>query len=283
VSARDAIRGLACGFSRSVRERRPMVMLEAVDGYADDSAERDGAYVLAGWTGTAPRWEDFSEEYEKAGLPRTLHMKTVRRPRGARVRKLAELTERFASYRIDCLLHQGNYDDIFKGKVPPEIDSPYFPLFFQVILATARLLDRIGSDDTVDWIFDEQGDIGVESVRWYYWIKERARPNLKRRLGATPIFRDDNKLLPLKAADLLAWQIRRHVTYEQPKGEPLNPILDSFLARHGVSCNMTGPYLAEMVKVLRKDQPIDQTGLILKAQCRFFLAKPHGVKNATHS
>src|SRR5208337_389517 len=109
-------------------------------------------------------------------------------PRGARVRKLAELTQQHAAYRVDCLLHQGNYNNIIKGKIVPNLDSPYFLLFFRLIMAAASLLDRIGSDDTVDWIFDEQGKIGCESVGWYYWIKERAQPNLKRRLGSTPIF-----------------------------------------------------------------------------------------------
>lgn len=274
MSARDAIRSLACGFPKSVRERRPLVVLEAVDGYADDSAETNAAYVLAGWISTAPRWEDFSEGFEKAGLPRTMHLKNTRRLRGERVRKLAELTNQYAMYRVDCLLHQGNYDLTIKGKIDPAIDSPYFVLFFQVIIAAATLLDRIGSDDTVDWIFDEQGKIGCESVGWYYWIKERAQPNLKRRLGATPIFRDDEKVLPLKAADLFAWQIRRHVAYEAPKNEPLSPILESFLGdKYGVSCNFTGEYLEAMARVLRKDQPIDQTGLMLKAQCQFHLPR----------
>ena len=130
----------------------------------------------------------------------------------------------------------------------------------------ARLLDKLGSDDTVDWIFDEQGKIGCEAVGWYYWIKERAKPNLKRRLGSTPIFRDDEKVLPLKAADLFAWQIRRHIAYEQPKGEPPSDILGSFLDQFGVSGNMTGPYLDELVQSLNK-------GFLLKANCQLLLPK----------
>jgi len=244
-----------------------------VDGYADDSAETDGAYVLAGWMSTAPRWADFSDDYEKAGLPRSLHMRTVRRLHGARVRKLAEITERHAAYRVDCLLHRGNYNNIVKGKLRPELDTPYFLLFFQVILAAARLLDLTGSDDTIDWIFDEQGKIGLEANNWYWFIKKNAKSNLKRRLGSTPIFRDDEKVLPLKAADLLAWQIRRHVAYEQPKGEPPSEILKSFLGRFGVSCNMKGEYLDELVQALNKDLPLPDRGLILKADCQFFLPR----------
>jgi hypothetical protein len=245
------------------------VILQAVDAYADDSAERDGVYVLAGWISTSPEWAAFSDAYEAAGLPRTLHMKTVRRPRGKRVRKLAELTQKHAQYRVDCLLHSLNYEELVKGKLRPELDSPYFPLFYQVILESARLLDILGIDDTVDWVFDEQGKIGLEAVRWYGFIKENAPPNLRRRLGSTPIFRDDQKVLPLKAADLFAWQIRRHVAYEQPKLEPPSEILDGFLGKFGVNGNITGPYLNELV------QALNEGGLLLKSECLFFLPKEY--------
>jgi len=187
-----------------------------LEGYADDSAETNGVYVLAGWLASAKNWKEFSDDFERAGLPCTLHMKTVRRPRGERVRKLAGLIDKWAMYRIDCVLHQGNYENIVKGKIDPKLDSPYFVLFYNVLLSAARLMDRLGWDGTINWIFDEQGKIGIEANNWYWWIKEHAKPNLKKRLGMTPVFSDDEKMLPLKAADLFAWQIRRHIEYEQP-------------------------------------------------------------------
>jgi hypothetical protein len=97
------------------------------------------------------------------------------------------------------VLHSGNYNNIVKGRLKPELDSPYFVLFYQVILMAALLLDKLGSDDTVDWIFDEQGKIGIEANNWYWFIKENAPPNLKRRLGSAPIFRDDKQVLPLNS------------------------------------------------------------------------------------
>lgn len=261
MPARDYIEGLVCGFPREIRDRTSLVVLEA---YADDSAD-ERIYVLAGWVGNACQWGAFSDDYEKAALPRSFHMKKVRRPNGKRVRDLATITMSQAMYRVDCVLHQGNYKKIVKGKIKRELDSPYFVLFYQVILATARLLDRVGSDDTADWIFDEQGKIGDEAVAWYRFIKEHARPNLKRRLGSTPIFRDDEKVLPLKAADLFAWQIRKHLSEEQPKGVAHNEILDLFLAKYGVSSQMTGPHLEEFIRSVN-------SGLLsLKANCKFFL------------
>ena len=261
MAARDNIAGLVCGFPATLRKRRCLVVLW---GYGDESYDDDSTYVLAGWLGTAENWENFSDEFEEAKLPRSLHMKNDRRPRGARIQKLANLTLKHSAYRVDCLLHQGNYRNIVKGKILPELDSPYFVLFYQVILSAALLADSVGWDGTIDWIFDEQGKIGTDANNWYWWIKEHAKPNLKRRLGSTPIFRDDKCVLPLKAADLFAWQIRRHSALEQPKRTETNQILYSFLAKHGVSGKMTGPYLEEFVKSLN-------TGMLLKANCQLFL------------
>jgi len=263
VAARENIEGLVCGFPTGIRERRCLVILW---GYGDESADENGAYVLAGWLGSAEKWERFSDEFEKAGLPRSLHTKHVRRPRGKRIRKLAELTHKYALYRVDCVLHQRNYDNVVKGKVASDLDSPYFLLFYQVILMTARLMDKVGWDGTVDWIFDEKGKIGTAANNWYWWIKEHAPPNLKKRLGSTPIFRDDEKVLPLKAADLFAWQIRRHIALEQPKNIAPSDILESFLGKYGVSSQMPGEYLDVFVRSLN-------SGVSLKADCQFHLPR----------
>jgi hypothetical protein len=54
------------------------------------------------------------------------------------------------------------------------------------------------------------GSIGSEVFLYYDAIKSTIRdPRVKQLLGSTPIFREDTKILPLQAADLLVWHIRR--------------------------------------------------------------------------
>jgi hypothetical protein len=48
---------------------------------------------------------------------------------------------------------------------------------------------------------------------------------MRRRMGGEPVFKHDKDLLPLKAADLFAWQIRRHLDLEQPNRIPHNDIV----------------------------------------------------------
>ena len=245
-------------------------------GHADDSGSSDKVvYILSGWIATVEDWDQFSDEWEAICVqpPKTprFHMKTARRKNGRRVRDLAALVCKKTKYRVEAAMSRQNYDKFAKGTVGPQIDNPYFFLFYTVILATVQLMEKLGLEGSVDWIFDEQGKIGVEAVAWYEFIKERATPELKRRLGSTPIFRDDDKVLPLKAADMLAWQGRRYVVEDGPEGIPHNDIYDSFLAKHGVSCNITGPNLVEIVDELTSGRSI-----LFKAECLYFLPIPKG-------
>ena len=52
-------------------------------------------------------------------------------------------------------------------------------------------------------------------------IKALADPEVAELLGATPQFRDDKELLPLQAADMLAWWIRAMAS-ESIAGVPMN-------------------------------------------------------------
>jgi hypothetical protein len=46
-------------------------------------------------------------------------------------------------------------------------------------------------------------------VLWYEAIKECQKPEIKALMGSAPIFQDDEKVLPLQAADMIAWHLRR--------------------------------------------------------------------------
>jgi hypothetical protein len=73
----------------------------------------------------------------------------------------------------------------------------------------------IGRQRTVDFIFDEQGkQIGRCLAAWKYW-QEHAPDLVSRLIGSRPISGDDRTILPLQAADLLAWQVRRRFVDEK--------------------------------------------------------------------
>jgi hypothetical protein len=167
-------------------------------------------------------------------------------------------------YRLDAVVHREAYKDIAEGNVRKEVDSPYFVLFYNIILSAAEFMDKAQLEGTIEFVFDEQGKIGKRARDWYYFIKERVRPEIRRRMGGEPIFKHDSELLPLKAADVLAWQIRRHLAIEQPLDIEHNEIVDSILAMPGVSCQIKPEHLQAFVANMGH-------GLMLMSDCRYLI------------
>lgn len=220
----------------------------------DDSGSGHGKVaVLAGFLSTPDRWKQFSEELEDLceQEPKTPDFRMVkatgfrkywpatREALDKRIQDVAALILKHVTYRIDVVVGRDAYEFIAKGKVPPEIDDPYFLLFCNVILAVAQFMDKMKLAGTVDFVFDEQGKIGRTARSLYYAVKKYARPEMRQRMGQEPVFKHDRDLLPLKAADLLAWQLRRHWDVEQPLGIAHNEIVDQIVGRvPGVSCHI---------------------------------------------
>lgn len=250
-----------------------------LEAYVDDSGTGHGRVaVLAGFVSTAERWKLFSDDLEALceQEPRTPDFKmqkangfraywpAKREGLDKRIEDVAALIRERAMYRVDVVMSRLAYDDIVKGRVNRKIDSPYFLLFYLILLSTAELMDKAGLEGTVDFIFDEQNQTGRECANFYHEIKKRVSERVRRRLGGEPIFRADKDVLPIKAADVLAWQLRRHLDMEQPQGTPHNEIVDQTLAMLGVSCHVTPDHLRAFIRDASH-------GIMFKADCLYHL------------
>ncbi len=253
-----------------------------LEGYIDDSGIGEGkAAVLAGFLSTAEQWKLFSDSLESLceQEPKTPDFKMVkatdfrtyypatRQSLDKRIQDVATLIQKHATYRVDAVVDREAYEFFVKGRVPKEIDSPYFILFYNIILSTAKFMDKAKLEGTADFVFDEQGKVGTRTRDWYYFIKERVSLEIRRRLGGEPTFKHDTELLPLKAADLLAWQIRRHLALEQPGGLEHNEIIDTIVGQIlGVSCQIRPEDLRDFVASIGH-------GLLLKSDCQYHIPK----------
>jgi hypothetical protein len=257
-----------------------------LNGFVDDSgsgggSDRGNIFVLAGFVASPERWDRFSNEWARIcdQEPKTsdFHIQTdvrllnkdgslrwTKPQRDARIRELVDLTKAQAQYRVESVLAWPNYDRVVKGKIPIELDSPYFLCFYNVIISFAEFMDKAHIEGVVDWVFDEQGRIGHDAIRWYDFIKTNIHARVHNRLGGKPIFRHDKTILPLKACDIWAWQIRRHLDKEQPHGIEHNDYIDSLLGLHGVSNVIEGEHLEEFVANIGR-------GLMLKSSANYFL------------
>lgn len=227
----EAVRALVCGFASPIRQKRLLLMLQA---FIDDSGSEPGGkvFVLAGLLSTASQWEQFSDEWaEICGQEPAIadfHMARAYRIKGgywgdgtlaelttrrdAKILALAEVVRKYAVVRVSSGVTWRAYEAAARGKVPPEIDSPYFFLFWYIIQAVARWQEGSGRREKVDFIFDDQGKIGITAVSWYPYFLAAFTDQERSILAGTPIFRHDSDVLPLKAADMCAWYLRREIT-----------------------------------------------------------------------
>lgn len=265
----DHIRALVCGFPSPLRENRLLAMLV---GYVDDSGshENDYGFILAGFISTSNKWAQFSDEW--AALcqedPKTLNfkMRVAERLKGkntywgngtdeelisrrdSKVHALALIIKKYAMCRISAGMDWKNYTEHVKGKgkVPPDYDSPYFFLFWKLLEEVALHQERTQVKEKVDFVFDDQGKIGDSAVAWRTRLLPFLSPFSQYILSSTPIFRHDDDVLPLKAADMLAWHMHRFLS-DKHKDDRLRLALSVLLDIPCIQANITREDIFKMV------------------------------------
>jgi Protein of unknown function (DUF3800) len=110
---------------------------------------------------------------------------------------------------IDAWISRKEFDEIVEPIIPYMMRHPYIMLFYPLLIKVAEWQYLAGQHLPADFVFDEQGSVGVEAVALYSHYKSLQKPHIAALMGSTPIFRDDKLVLPLQAADMVAWHKRR--------------------------------------------------------------------------
>lgn len=223
--ASDAIWGLVCGYPSGIRNGRLLGMWR---GFFDESAT-GRFFVMAGFVATAPQWARFSDEWqalleepprlrffkmrEAAALEGEFasHNKEMRDARVARFQRLT--SKHHLSYGIGCIIPVADYKAEVRGRLAKPLDSPqYFAITWAMHTAVKYLYDN-GMSGKIDFLFDKQ-DVTTWAealVAWGKWKSgqdDEIPASYRRRLGGLPNMQDDIDILPLQAADMLAWCLR---------------------------------------------------------------------------
>lgn len=236
--------------------------MAVIEAYIDDSGNSDGngnpVFVLGGYISSAERWTAFAEEWaaECNQHPKILNFKMAhanafrgdfdrwdRQDRDARLAKLAAIIRRHTVLRIQCSMGWGDYNTILRGKLPGLYDSPYVWIFWKLISELAEWQMTRGLCQKVDFIFDDQGAIGAEAVYWLQAIKENSSAAVQARIGSV-VHRHDDEVMPLKAADMWAWHVRRYLAEGIERlsaGQPVQPHTD--LMKGLMHCESVGTFL----------------------------------------
>jgi hypothetical protein len=117
---------------------------------------------------------------------------------------------KYQPWSIEVSVDQAHYKNTVGAVGPYNLKSPYHACYYTLIMKLAEWHSKSGQALPVDFIFDDQGSIGLEALLWYEDIRtNHMSPDVQKMLGSTPIFRSDMDILPLQAADMLVWHIRR--------------------------------------------------------------------------
>jgi hypothetical protein len=254
-----------------------MVIRQAV---VDDSGSEPQSriFVLAGFVGTSDDWAKFAPEWQAVLdlSPKLDYFKMTEAAnfggqfsrakgwnegkRDDRLAALCSVIKKFSDLTIQAGVRNDHFEKYIKSIPTPErtlmIDSPYVLLFTQIILAMATFGDRVGIEHACQFVFDQQR--GFEDHAKMAWsttralVKKSARSDLARFVAPDPDFENDRTFLPLQAADLFAWHLRRHWDRNQVLIVPPCQVLQQFSGMGSISRIYDEAELQRLRRVLLK-------------------------------
>lgn len=201
--------------------------------FVDDSLTPGGEFVLGGYVATAETWAEFAKQWEEL-LPLgtrarngKYHFKMsemAQSPeRMKRVPSFYGVIEKNVRLAISCRINLTDFARARKRveEIAIKMDwsinlfrwaNPYYFVFRGLVDDFHRerqtLKSVIPLDETVDFIFDNRSEKSFILSAWDEYLARQPEA-IKDYYGATPRFEDDQKFLPLQAADFWAWWVRK--------------------------------------------------------------------------
>lgn len=198
-------------------------------GYGDES--EGTIFSLSACILEHYRWQKLTDEWasilKEPPEIEYFHMKEARELSGQfsnlsatqRDMKLIRLVTAVMNYGprvISVWVLTSDYFDIVGKNYSYETRNPYFCCFLYLLWFTAHQSKSSKVQLPVDFTFDDKGRVGENALHWFRYAKKAAGPELVRYFGATPVFGDDEKLIPLQVADLVAWHVHRKLESPGP-------------------------------------------------------------------
>lgn len=225
--------------------RRRKRILVPIQGYVDESGSVEtDRFVFSALIAEAEDWARFSDEWDAClkAPPSIRYFKMDHAAgrdgefygfsdveRDAKLRSLCAVLNRLKPTEVSADADMRQFA-IAWGSMAGKPLSHYYFFPFQVInLAVAHVVGDMGSTQPYEIFFDEQKMFGPSAKQWYPIIRAMQAKPVQDLMPIEPFFRSDLDILPLQAADLLAWLVRKRST---PHGEFEFSWIDEYL--HGV-------------------------------------------------
>lgn len=249
---REYLDSLVCGLSFHVRKNRLLGMLKA---FADDSGTmKEGpVFILAGYVASIDPWNALSDEWQEVlddplqdGSCRLEYFKMTQADNQTYcfdgwsktdcekvVMRMAAIIPKHVLYAVRVTIGALDFQEV-QAQYPHHQQSPYELLFNHVMMAAIHRKKTLNIEDKIEFIFDEQGREGKRAKARFMDAFHRIPKEMSSHIAGEPLFKDDKQVLPLQAADLFAWQLRKYHYDSHRKGERIadsevRPALDLLL------------------------------------------------------
>lgn len=244
---------------------------------------------MAGYINTAENWMRFAEDWQnELRWPRSidyLHMVEAnalrgefggwgRRQRDKKLGRLSEVIRRYRPESFQWSIDRQDYLDLIEPHRPRGVSSPHYLATFGVVAMVTKYLASRNVQAKVDFIFDQQTAVSADIAIFFDYMVRSLPKAAREMINGDPIFRDDKDLVPLQAADMLAWHLRR-----QHEKSDVQAQLDALMWVGGghVVVHAERGHLERIGKGLQK---IPNTDLLQsKSQWRKFRANLAGLKS----
>lgn len=217
TSPGDYIRALESGLPSSERNKRWIVICQAyIDASGMGNINSDPHVILAGFLSTSEVWAKFSDTW-KAELntkPRIDCFKFSKHYKDIKLKdKISNLTKIIRSspvVRVCSYIDKEEVNQyIIKQQPKKRFDHPYWLCFQHIIVETIADQIKHKLQTPIEFIFDDEGMLGIDCLMWYNYFKNYTFPKwVLPYLGDPPTFKNDEKIMPLQAADLYAGLLR---------------------------------------------------------------------------
>jgi hypothetical protein len=240
--AKGRVWAIASGYTVLERGSKAMAFGQAfIDESATDSLDR--RLFLAGYIMTTDRWATFSQVWDmglKFGRSieylRMVEANSLRgqfwgwsaEDRDAKLNNLSAIIALFQPISFEMSVSRADYATLVTPVSPRGLGRPEFACTMAIVSIVAEFAAKMPEPLTVDFIFDEQDGVSDDVTMFFSSLKDALPTHVRESINGTPIFRDDKKMRPLQAADMLAWHIRKD--YEQGGERWSHPMLDRLMS-----------------------------------------------------
>ncbi len=200
-----------------------MAFLQA---YFDDSASHRGdrRLYVAGYLNTTDKWALFSEAWDEElrVSPSIEYFKMAeafsfknqfdgwnKPDRDEKLRGLARVIRHFQPASFEVSVSLADYRELVNPSAPYVLGNPYFTCCFGMVSVVSQYAASRGANIPIEFIFDQQQGVDGDIALLFSHMAQNLPPAAKKLVSGTPTFKDDKLVLPLQAADMLAWHLRR--------------------------------------------------------------------------